>query len=451
MSQITWRSIATPNFIDPTRGNEAYQNSLKGLGNFLGSQIDIQSKLAEETKAKANAETMYNFKNALAGAMDSPEAIQAGITSGTYGQLASQMGVDPEQARGFLDINKLVPEARTRQTQNEAYDEARQLREVLPMLQQMENTVRSGTSAAELERGFQELISQGAMTTDMVNKLRKASFVADDQRLAQLDAANKRTDADALRARNLTGQAEADKLKADTKTAASILNSFNATKPIDVNDSQNYQALNAKLVEAGLPVPVINDTLVKFKEAVNVANPTERMGNQALAAKAAQEVLEANQRKVASLEAGEQAVKQYKTGTLAQLGTPNGAYGEPEGSKAVAETMEAIGIGPTAKDDFADRRGHVIKVLDKYTNKGIPADVISMFLKETPAEDPLFGIELTDKALSVGLDARLKAWLSKQENLDTIQKMKTINEEANRRRAALYEGRSTAAASQLAR
>ena len=95
MSQITWRSVATPNFIDPTRGNEAYQNSLRGLGNFLGSQIDIQSKLAEETKAKANAETLYNFKNALVGAMDSPEAIQAGITSGAYGQLASQMGVDP--------------------------------------------------------------------------------------------------------------------------------------------------------------------------------------------------------------------------------------------------------------------------------------------------------------------------------------------------------------------
>jgi hypothetical protein len=280
----------------------------------------------------------------------------------------------------------------------------------------------------------------------------KANMIKPDQEFALRksllgiqDANLQRTDAATQRHRTLDANATADKLKADMQIAQNLLDAFNASKPSDVNDSDNYQTFRTKLVEAGLPVPVINDTLTKFRDAINTANPTELMGNQALAAKAAQQAVEANQRKVASLEAGEQAVKQYKAGTLAQLGTPNGAYGEPEGSKAVAETMEAIGIGPTATDNFADRRGHVIKVLDKYTNKGIPADVISMFLKETPAEDPFFGIELTDKALSVGLDARLKTWLSKQENLDTIQKLKTINEEANRRRAALYEGRSVAA------
>jgi hypothetical protein len=427
-----WDNIAAP---DLTNSLRMFREGMSGIGGMIDNQLTRNQKVVDEQ----DATNLYNFKNALSGAMTSPEAIQEGITSGQYAAMANAMGVRPEQARGFLDMDKLVPEARTRQAQEVARDEAAQLKASLPIIQGLESRLMEGDLTAEqLNLALAAYAQANMIKPDQEFALRKSLLGIQDANLQRADAATQRH-------RTLDANAIADKLKADTQIAKNLLDAFNASQDNTVNASTNYQTFRAKLVEAGLPVPVINDTLTQFRDAMNTANPTELMGNQALAEAARKASTEANQRTVASLEAGEQAVKQYKAGTLAQLGTPNGAYGEPEGSKAVAETMEAIGIGPAAKDNFADRRGHVIKVLDKYTNKGIPADVISMFLKETPAEDPWFGIELTDKALSVGLDARLKTWLSKQENLDTIQKLKTINEEANRRRAALYEGRSAAA------
>jgi hypothetical protein len=449
------------NNINPVDSSAAYNqinNALSGFGGMFDTQMKVNQAAADKeaadlkkVKDETSAANLDAFKNALYGAMSSPEALQTGIQSGQYVAMAKAMGVDPAQARGVLDLSKVMPQAYANQAQNEAYDEARQLRAVLPMLQQMENTVRSGTSAAELEPGFQTLVNTGTLSTDMVNKLRKASFVADDQRLAQLDAVTKRTDAAAQRQRTLDTQAEADALKQQSKAGQQILNKAISNRDPSKDDRLSLDALTKAAQEAGLPASVQSDLTNQFISYANSVTPTKLFGSAALAKAAEDDAVAKNLARVEFVKAQEQAVSDFEAKELESAGLQGGAFGESSGNEAVAQALKDLGIGDdiyskpagwfSVNKDLQDRREYVDVILDKYRDMGIPARKITSLLKSLPKDT---NYASTDSTLADTLDEKLSVYINSKEGQEQIKKIEAIKNEKAKLRNELLKQRQNA-------
>jgi hypothetical protein len=418
-----WDNIAAP---DLTNSLRMFREGMSGIGGMIDNQLTRNQKVVDEQ----DATNLYNFKAAIGNLSDMPDNLNTLIRSGQGLEMAKLMGVRPDQAMGYLDADKLVPEARTRQTQNEAYDEARQLREVLPMLQQMENTVRSGTSAAELEPGFQALVDTGTLSTDMVNKLRKASFVADDQRLAQLDAATNRQitkenqlDAERRRTEERRAADETAKLRQEIDVARAAMQPIVAGLPADANQGEFLFNLRSHL--RGLPGTsvkaadaVVDELTQQFKTALPALGPAEQQKEAA--------ITKQNEEAIKNYENVVRVAERSRDAELTGLGLTGGEATSIAGEALIEKALASIGLPATTPpgDGPGDRLGNIKATIATYYET-LPAAVIAKAIRQASPDRGWWSSD-TDRAKNI--KEILDKELLKPETEANMRKIKQINE-----------------------